>query len=510
MIFLTNHIQSYLHAARDIHFRGPNWLGSARYNNIGGADVAHIGYHEYSLRLLESIFSGYNIKTKLLNLKDYIKKDFSVNDRVFGKLVRSEKYSTDYKFVYEMYESLSGGVGRKVYKRSKNIYKEIATLDNSEVGELFSNILVNVPNNSLESFRGILKREYTFSKPYKNEEIGNYYYENEFLIKSKLIQSGLFEQYISYNFTYIHTQLLVMVGLAAVLYFLSKILSKKIFNLDKKSAYECGFEPFLILTTSIEISFILVAFIFLIFDLELIFLSGFLISNGSIGSFGILLVIIYLSSVWIMVFLEVFTGVLSWPVWNIYRLFRSDMDMEAEYMENYFNYHMQFTHFNNIFSIEFIKQVLNYDASVQLILLKKYWERVGKLVDNKHLIISKMYKTFDFKKLFIKNPTNSKNPIIIESMSDEFYVDLQKVRKEVVQRMLTSDFNFNFFKKCKSYIVLKILFQNGVSPLAYWIYPPMVPEGGSKYIIKNLISYVDEDFVEEELFWLKWYYRAWY
>lgn len=145
--------------------------------------------------------------------------------------------------------------------------------------------------------------------------------ENIFLKKfSYLNQNGLFSQTILYNFTYIHTQLIVMILLASILYFLSKILSKKIFNLDKKSAYECGFEPFLILTTSIEISFILVAFIFLIFDLELIFLSGFLISNGSIGSFGILLVLFYLGTVWVMIFLEVFTGVLSWPVWNIYKI----------------------------------------------------------------------------------------------------------------------------------------------------------------------------------------------
>lgn len=130
--------------------------------------------------------------------------------------------------------------------------------------------------------------------------------------------SGLVFQEFQYNFTYLHTQLIVMLCLAGVLYGLSKILSKKIFNLDKKSAYECGFEPFLILTTSIEISFILVAFIFLIFDLELIFLAGFLISNGSIGSLGILLIFLYLLGVWVMVFFEIFSGILSWPVWNIY------------------------------------------------------------------------------------------------------------------------------------------------------------------------------------------------
>lgn len=135
---------------------------------------------------------------------------------------------------------------------------------------------------------------------------------------SNPIVGGLFYQDMATDLSYINTQLIVMVFLASVLYYLSKLLSKKIFNLDKKSAYECGFEPFLILTTFIEVGFILVAFIFLIFDLELIFLSAFLFSSGSIGSFGILIVLLYLFSVWVMVFFEVFSGVLSWPVWSEY------------------------------------------------------------------------------------------------------------------------------------------------------------------------------------------------
>lgn len=123
----------------------------------------------------------------------------------------------------------------------------------------------------------------------------SFIFKNNQLIRNlDSINSGLFFQEVSNDLTYIHTQLIVMLVLAAVLYYLSKLLSKKIFNLDKKSSYECGFEPFLILTTFIEVGFILVAFIFLIFDLELIFLSAFLVSNGSVGSFGILLCLTYL------------------------------------------------------------------------------------------------------------------------------------------------------------------------------------------------------------------------
>jgi len=81
----------------------------------------------------------------------------------------------------------------------------------------------------------------------------------------------------------------LILGLWAFLFYTSKLLSKKVFNLDKKSAYECGFEPFFILSLGIEVSFIVVAFVFLIFDLELIFLVGPLTTMGSLGSFGLII-----------------------------------------------------------------------------------------------------------------------------------------------------------------------------------------------------------------------------
>lgn len=318
MVNISKITRSWFSATADIKYRNPAWTDSTRFKNLGGEKVAHIGYHEYCIKLSKGLVTNFKESTKILNIRNFIFKDYSNVDRVFGKLSKSEKYKTLVKFVYDSDEASLGNSAYSCWLRLKKVKSGLRDATSS-LENISQTEFKNLQNFDISLFRGILKREYIFTKPETNAEIGDFYLNFEHNIKSKLIQSGLFEQYFSYNFTYVHTQLLVMVTLAAILYFLSKILSKKIFNLDKKSAYECGFEPFLILTTSIEIGFVLVAFIFLIFDLELIFLSGFLISNGSIGSFGIILVLIYLSSVWIMVFLEVFTGVLSWPVWNIYK-----------------------------------------------------------------------------------------------------------------------------------------------------------------------------------------------
>lgn len=189
---------------------------------------------------------------------------------------------------------------------------DLSQIQNYKDFEYNENYLLNLYNIKENDYFFDFKMASEFSFIFKNNILAN--------VDLDYIFGGLFFQDSSNELTYIHTQFLVMLILTAVLYYLSKLLSKKIFNLDKKSSYECGFEPFLILTTFIEVGFILVAFIFLIFDLELIFLSAFLVSSGSIGSFGILLCITYIWSVWLMVFFEIFTGILSWPVWNMFKI----------------------------------------------------------------------------------------------------------------------------------------------------------------------------------------------
>ena len=48
--------------------------------------------------------------------------------------------------------------------------------------------------------------------------------------------------------------------------------------------------------------------------LELIFLVGFIMSVGSVGSFGLIIITKYLATVVFMIVLEIKFGVLSWPV----------------------------------------------------------------------------------------------------------------------------------------------------------------------------------------------------
>lgn len=71
-----------------------------------------------------------------------------------------------------------------------------------------------------------------------------------------------------------------------ILFCLPKILAPTSFSTEKLSAYECGFEPFLAPREVFESHFIVVAVLFIIFDLELIFLFPWAASAASSGYGG--------------------------------------------------------------------------------------------------------------------------------------------------------------------------------------------------------------------------------
>jgi NADH:ubiquinone oxidoreductase subunit 3 (subunit A) len=67
--------------------------------------------------------------------------------------------------------------------------------------------------------------------------------------------------------------LVIVATISLVLLTLPAGLSpSRAFSIEKLSAYECGFEPFRTSKEAVEHHFIVVAILFVIFDLELIFL----------------------------------------------------------------------------------------------------------------------------------------------------------------------------------------------------------------------------------------------
>ena len=81
--------------------------------------------------------------------------------------------------------------------------------------------------------------------------------------------------YIPSNFTEYNLFLIyfIICNLVAFLIInLSQVISEKKLDLEKLSAYECGFDPFGDARHTFSIKFNLVAILFIIFDLEIVFL----------------------------------------------------------------------------------------------------------------------------------------------------------------------------------------------------------------------------------------------
>lgn len=72
---------------------------------------------------------------------------------------------------------------------------------------------------------------------------------------------------------------IVLVVLGGLFYFLSIIVGKGFFKgREKGSVYECGFEPMMLTRVSFSLRFFLIAVIFLVFDVEIVFLFTFVFS----------------------------------------------------------------------------------------------------------------------------------------------------------------------------------------------------------------------------------------
>lgn len=105
----------------------------------------------------------------------------------------------------------------------------------------------------------------------------------------------------------------VSLGLSLVLFVLPNILAPKLFVFEKLTAYECGFEPFSSNNDPFESHFVIVGILYLIFDLELLFLFPTVVmpSNAEVFCKCIVPLLLLLTA---MMAIEWTKGLLMWPV----------------------------------------------------------------------------------------------------------------------------------------------------------------------------------------------------
>lgn len=100
--------------------------------------------------------------------------------------------------------------------------------------------------------------------------------------------------------------------LSSLLFFLSYFLVNQRRDAEKQTAYECGFQPFKDTFVTFEVKYYVLAVLFLVFDVELLFFYPYVFCIKELGFFGFYL-FIFISILFVFAYvIEIYFGVLKW------------------------------------------------------------------------------------------------------------------------------------------------------------------------------------------------------
>jgi NADH-quinone oxidoreductase subunit A len=107
----------------------------------------------------------------------------------------------------------------------------------------------------------------------------------------------------------------------------SKLLGPSRPSAAKEAPYECGIVPSREPPERFPVSFYIVAMLFIMFDIEIIFLYPYAVSRGELGAYGFWAVLMF-SVVFFLTFVyEVARGGLDWGPIQGYRSLQAEADM---------------------------------------------------------------------------------------------------------------------------------------------------------------------------------------
>ncbi len=94
--------------------------------------------------------------------------------------------------------------------------------------------------------------------------------------------------------------------------FVSHLMSPKNPNPIKQAPYECGVDPIVEPPERFPVKFFLVAMIFIVFDVEIIFFYPWAVAHGALGLFGLVAVLIFSFAVLESFVYLISKGALNW------------------------------------------------------------------------------------------------------------------------------------------------------------------------------------------------------
>tara|TARA_Y100001970_G_scaffold105590_1_gene132270 strand:- start:14631 stop:15107 length:477 start_codon:yes stop_codon:yes gene_type:complete len=106
-------------------------------------------------------------------------------------------------------------------------------------------------------------------------------------------------------------------GILGVLFVLLSIISSRLLapernTLAKRSAYECGITDQAAIPERFPVKFYLVAMLFIMFDIEIVFLYPWAVANDELGLFGLVAMTIFAGIFFLSFVYELAKGGLNW------------------------------------------------------------------------------------------------------------------------------------------------------------------------------------------------------
>jgi len=115
-----------------------------------------------------------------------------------------------------------------------------------------------------------------------------------------------------HEYKFILIFLIFSIVLSVGLFLASYFLIRKDIYVEKNSAYECGFNPFEDARNKFDVRFYLVGILFIIFDLEVVFLFPWAVTLDIISQIGFYSMIIFLTLLLIGFIYEWKKNALEW------------------------------------------------------------------------------------------------------------------------------------------------------------------------------------------------------
>jgi NADH-quinone oxidoreductase subunit A len=105
---------------------------------------------------------------------------------------------------------------------------------------------------------------------------------------------------------------ILAVGFGALSFGASRLLAPRRPSAAKEAPYECGIVPGRELPERFPVSFYIVAMLFIMFDIEIIFVYPYAISRAELGVYGFVAIVIFSALFFLTFVYEVARGGLDW------------------------------------------------------------------------------------------------------------------------------------------------------------------------------------------------------